>query len=456
MVVLKFGGSSVRDSAMINRVLDIAQPRLAEGLVLVSSACGKTTDRLVALGGLASAGDTPAVDRERNAIVSEHLQILTELAAGEPATDANRHIRDLESRLVTLLQEVLRNRELTPPQSDALLGFGERLSTTIIAAAAASRGLPVTLLDSSRVVRTDDAFGAARPDLETSSRLIRDAVTRRSGELYVAQGFIGSTSDGRVTTLGRGGSDFSATIYGAALAVEQVEIWTDVDGIMTADPRLIPGARTVHEISYNEAAELAYFGAKVVHPATMIPAVESRIPVLVCNTANPMGPRTRIIAEPAKPDLRAIAGRRGVTIVTLHSSRMLNATGFLSRMFEVFGRHGVSVDLIATSEVSVSVSIDAGAPSTAMVQELEQLGRVTVDTDKAVLSLVGEGRWKDPGLIRDVFDTLSSDGTDDRQQVEMVSLGSSDTNLSVVVPQVAYESLLRRLHARFFDISGRG
>ena len=456
MIVMKFGGSSVRDAEMITRVVDIAADRVSRGVLLVSSACGTTTDRLVTLGGLAAGGDEVAVEREREAILDEHLAMLAELATGDRADAARNGIKRLGDDLATLLQGILLVGDLSPRSSDALLGFGERLSTLIITASALTRGIPATLLDSSRLIRTDDSFGRARPDLTASRRLIAEAVPRRTGHLYIAQGFIGSRPDGTVTTLGRGGSDFSATIYGAALDAEQVEIWTDVDGIMTADPRLIPDARTVSEISYNEAAELAYFGAKVVHPSTMIPAVESGIPVLVCNTTNPDGPRTRISATTTRPDLRAIAGRRGVTIVSLHSSRMLNASGFLSSMFEVFARHNVSVDLIATSEVSVSVSIDAGSPSPAMIRELEALGRVTVDTDKAVLSLVGEGRWKDPHLIRDVFDALIGPGNDARgnvehEEVEMISLGSSDTNLSVVVPQSAYEALMSRLHARFFD-----
>ncbi|HKK49098.1 MAG TPA: aspartate kinase [Alkalispirochaeta sp.] len=453
MIVLKFGGSSVRDAEWIDRVLAIATERLEAAPVLVSSAMGKTTDRLVELGTLAVSGAADAVEESRTTLIGEHdaaLATLTRTLTPERREVWSGALTEIEEELRTLLHGIILIRDLSPRSTDTLLSFGERLSTTVIAAAAEARGIPTTLLDSRTLVRTDETFGNARPDLVATRSLIGAAVAPRPGHLFVTQGFIGSTASGNTTTLGRGGSDYSATIFGVSLGAERVEIWTDVDGIMTADPRRIPSARTIPEVSYNEAAELAYFGAKVVHPATMIPAVESDTPVVVCNTGNPTGPQTRITATPATTGLRALAGRGGVTIITLHSSRMLNAWGFLSRMFQVFEHHRVSVDLIATSEVSVSVSVDVPVPPTAMIDELEQLGRVTVDSDKAVVSLVGEGLWHDPALIRDVFSSLS-DSADHR--VEMISLGSSDTNLSVVVPSRIYASVLERLHRHFFDFS---
>ena len=453
MIVLKFGGSSVRDAEWIARVLEIAAGRLDEAPVLVSSAMGKTTDRLLELGALARTGDAAGLASARERLVAGHREAFA-TGAGPLSTDRyaawSETLETLISELETLLQGILLIRDLSPRSSDALLSFGERMATTVIAAAAEARGIPVTLLDSRALVRTDEEFGGARPDLDTTRSLIGAAVAPRPGHLYVAQGFLGSTAAGITTTLGRGGSDFSATIFGTALGATRVEIWTDVDGIMTADPRRIPRARTIPEVSYNEAAELAYFGAKVVHPATMIPAVESDIPVLVCNTGNPEGPQTRISASPDSLALRALAGRDGVTIITVHSSRMLNAWGFLSRMFQAFERHRISVDLIATSEVSVSVSVDVPQPPPALIEDLEQLGRVTVDAEKAVVSLVGERLWRDPSLIRDVFDALSDTVG---HRVEMISLGSSDTNLSLVVPQDTYDSVTTALHHRFFDFS---
>ncbi len=455
MVVLKFGGTSVRDAEWIGRALDIASSRLTEAAVMVSSAMGKTTDHLVALGKSAQRGASEEVDAGRCSIESSHRDTLQTLTPG--LSDSRRswwraRLDECLDELEALLRGVLLIRDVSPRSSDALLSFGERLSTIVIAAAAEARDIPTTLLDSRRLVHTDDGYGSARPDFDKTRDAIVEAVPKRPGLLYIAQGFLGSTGDGITTTLGRGGSDFSATIFGASLDADRVEIWTDVDGIMTADPRLIPHARTIPEVSYGEAAELAYFGARVIHPATMVPAVERKIPLIVCNTADPAGPQTRIVARPETTGLRAVAGRTGVTIITVHSSRMLNAWGFLSRMFRVFENHRVSVDLIATSEVSVSVSVDVPTPPSAMISELAELGRVTIDSDKAVVSLVGERLWRDPALIRDVFESVSRT---DGPHVEMVSLGSSDTNLSLVVPHHMYKPVIRQLHQRFFDFSAR-
>jgi aspartate kinase len=453
MIVLKFGGSSVRDAEWVRRVLAIAVDRLPEAPLLVSSAMGKTTDRLVALGTTAVSGDRPSVESDLQRLLQEHGAALEDLVAPLPSEQREPHrasLRLLGAELETLLHGIVLIRELSARSSDALLSFGERMATTVIAAGAAAEGIDATLLDSRALIRTDEEFGSARPDLPTTRSLIGAAVNPRPGHLYIAQGFLASTAGGTTTTLGRGGSDFSATIFGAALHAERVEVWTDVDGIMTADPRGIPSARTIPEISYNEAAELAYFGARVVHPSTMIPAIESEIPVLVCNTGNPEGPRTRITATAEVPRLKAIAGRTGVTIITVHSSRMLNAWGFLSRMFQLFERHRVSVDLIATSEVSVSVSVDVPSPPPKMIEELESLGRVSVDADKAVISLVGEHLWRNPAIIRDVFAALAVPAA---HRVEMISLGSSDTNLSVVVPSEGYHSAMKTLHRHFFDFS---
>ncbi|MCG8478704.1 MAG: aspartate kinase [Spirochaetales bacterium] len=454
MVVLKFGGTSVRDAEWIGRALDIAAARLDEAPVVVSSAMGKTTDHLVAAGEAARRGVSEEVDKIRSAIGASHRDALEAVTRTLPDTRRRRWRTRLDEcldELEVLLRGILLLRDVSPRSSDALLSFGERLSTIVIAAAAEERDVPTTLLDSRQLVHTDDEYGSARPDFAETRSSIIAAVSPTPGRLYIAQGFLGSTGDGITTTLGRGGSDFSATIFGASLGADRVEIWTDVDGIMTADPRLIAQARTIPEVSYGEAAELAYFGARVIHPATMVPAVEREIPLLVCNTADPTGPQTRIVARPETTGLRAVAGRTGVTIITLHSSRMLNAWGFLSRMFRVFESHRVSVDLIATSEVSVSVSVDVPTPPAAMIGELEELGRVTIDSDKAVVSLVGERLWRDPALIRDVFESVAhAEGP----HVEMISLGSSDTNLSLVVPHHMYEPVIRQLHQRFFDFSG--
>ena len=291
---------------------------------------------------------------------------------------------------------------------------------------------------------TDDSFSGAAPLFDRTNSKIRELVKPEKGTLIVAQGFIGRTTRGATTTLGRGGSDYSASIIGNALNAEEIQIWTDVNGIMTSDPRIVPDARTIDTISYSEAAELAYFGAKVVHPSTIQPAVEGNIPVLVKNTGDPDGPFTTIRTATGRKGITAIAGKKPITLINVSSSRMLNAYGFLNRIFAIFEKYRTSVDLIATSEVSVSMTIENESRIEAIIQELSGIGQAMVERKKAILCLVGQDLWKDPAFIARVFGAISD------TPVRMVSMGSSDINLSVVVPEERLEAGIRKLHGEFF------
>ncbi len=439
---MKFGGSSVQNAAMIRRVLSIVANALARAPVLVSSAMGKTTDALVDVATAATVGDWEAAVARIDQIESSHRQAAEELALA--TTPVSALLDGLFDELRSLAQGVFLIRECSPRSRDALLSFGERLSTAIIAAAATVTGIDTTLVDARRMVRTDANFGAAAPVVEETNRLVRSAVTPAPGRLVVTQGFIGSTEDGVTTTLGRGGSDYSATLIGAALDADVVEIWTDVSGIMTADPRVIPEAVSIATISYDEAAELAYFGAKVVHPSTIIPAVDRGIPVLVRNTMQPDALGTRIHTGVASSGVRAIASKSGVTLITVRSSRMLNAFGFLHALFEVFDAHRVSVDLVATSEVSVSMTVDRDAPVGRLLGDLERLGEVSIEHGKSIVCLVGRGLLQDAAFLSDVFGCVAP------SPVRMIALGSSDINLSLVVSDEHAQSVLRSLHAHLF------
>ncbi len=301
------------------------------------------------------------------------------------------------------------------------------------------------LLDSRKLVKTDDNFGEAAVDFPATNKTIADQVKLEKGKLFIAQGFIGSTSKGVTTILGRGGSDYSATVFGAALKVQAVQIWTDVDGIMTTDPRKVPTARSIPEISYEEAAELAYFGAKVVHPATIQPAVELGIPVWVRNTKNPSHPGTAILPKVKGQGVRAISGKKGITLITVSSSRMLNAYGFLSRIFQIFAKHQVPVDLVATSEVSVSMTIEDNRDLSAVSLELEAIGRVKIEKDCGILCLVGQSLWKDSVFLSRVFTVLPG------IPIKLISLGSSDSNLSLVVPLIYLDEAVTQVHHEFFS-----
>lgn len=450
MIVQKFGGTSVGSAKLINQVLDIAESRLERGVVLVASAMGKTTDALVRMGELAGIGDGRGAREELADLRTRHYDSLVDLMEVPLYEAAKQAVDALLGELESLLTGLILIKEISPRSMDTLLSFGERLSTTLIYYRAMQRGIDAVLLDSRQLVRTDDNYGQASVDLEATEVAIRAAVTRPQGLLYIAQGFIASDSDGVTTTLGRGGSDYSATLYGSALNAEEVEIWTDVTGIMTSDPRLIEGAKTIDELSYAEAAELSYFGAKVIHPSTIQPAVEKQIPVWVKNTSRPDEAGSRIHSEGGKRGIQAIAGKRNVTLITIHSSRMLNAYGFLKRIFEVFDQHKISVDLIATSEVSVSLTIEEAKPKDSQAIEaarvdLERFSTVTIERNKAIISLVGQDLWKQSKFTARVFAAIVD------IPVRMISLGSSDINLSLVVPEQKLESAIRSLHSALFE-----
>lgn len=444
MIILKFGGTSVRDAHWIGRAISIAEGQLDRDPVLVASAMGKTTDTLVELSELALSGKREEVTVTVDRVQRNHEAALSILAPGDSEThDA---LAALIQELRNLLQGVTLIRECSPRTQDALLSFGERLSTLLIAAGARARGIECRLHDSRTLLRTDSNFGSATPDMEETTTAFREAILGAEGTrvLHVLQGFIAADSAGVTTTLGRGGSDYTATIVGASLEAEEVQIWTDVDGIMSADPRVVEGARTLEEISYVEAAELAFFGARVVHPYTIQPAIERGIPVYVRNTERPELPGTRITGEFAERGVRAITVKRGITVITINSYRMLNAYGFLSRIFDVFARHHVSVDLVATSEVSVSMTVDTTDRIAEVVTALEEHGQAHVEDQKAIVSLVGKDLWKDSSVLARVFQTMEG------IPVRLISLGSSDTNLSLVVSEGDGVATVQRLHHAFF------
>lgn len=444
MIVQKFGGTSVGSARRINQVLDIAEKELHRGVVLVASAMGKTTDALLRMAGLAEQGEADSAGGELDNLRNMHYSALVDLLEvplyeeGKSAVD--RLFRELESLMygLSLIQEV------SPRSMDTLLSFGERLSTTLIYYRALQKGLNVHFIDSRQIIKTDNRHGKAGVLEEETRQAITTRIKTGPGLLFVAQGFIASDGEGSTTTLGRGGSDYSATIIGAALEAEEVQIWTDVNGIMTSDPRLIPNARTIGELSYDEAAELSYFGAKVIHPSTIQPAVEKRIPVWVKNTGDPQGPASRIHISGSNTGIQAIAGKKAVTLINVRSSRMLNAYGFLRRIFEVFETYCVPVDLVATSEVSVSLTIEDAERISEVKAALEEFSTVTVERDKAIISLVGQDLWKQSRFTARVFSALVD------IPVRMISLGSSDINLSLVVPEDQLDSAIQSLHDALF------
>jgi len=444
MIVLKFGGTSVQDAKAMNQALDITVPYLPQRPVLVSSAMSGVTNDLVSLIEAVRRQDSVGADHLIAQLESRHKAVLQDCAEGAIREEGRLRIESLFTDLKALVKGSILLNECSPRVHDAVLAMGELLSTSLLQSRCQQRGIPSTLLDARRLVVTDEAFGEAAVLHGPTREKIRAGVTPVAGHLLIVQGFIGATAQGVTTVLGRGGSDYSGSIFGAALDATEVQIWTDVDGIMTTDPRKVPSARSIPSITYAEAAELAFFGAKVVHPATIQPAVEKSIPVLVKNTKNPSHPGTVICKEAPGLGLRAIAGRKGATLVTVSSSRMLNAYGFLRRIFEIFDRHKVSVDLVATSEVSVSMTLEDKRDLSPLVADLETLGAVKVETNVAILCLVGQELWKDNRLVARVFDAIPD------LPVRMISLGSSEINLSMVLRASDLDAAVAAVHKAFF------
>ena len=444
MRVMKFGGTSLASAELLDGAIEIAAGALEEGVVLVASAMGGTTDHLQQAAHAAGRGEGQQADTVVERLAGEHRAAAAVLLDGTEQARVAAELQELFAELRSIVTGMVLLKQWTPRSNDAILGFGERAVTVLLAARARQRGIATRLLDCRTLIATDDHFTHANVVQPETSRRIRERARPAAGELLVAQGFIAATAEGIPTTLGRGGSDYTATLFGAALEAGEVIIWTDVTGIMTCDPRLVAGARTLHRISYQEAAELAYFGARVIHPATIQPAVQGGIPVAVRNTRQPQAAGTSIVAQ-AEAGAKAIACKRGITLINVTSSRMLLAYGFLRRIFEIFEHHRTAVDLVATSEVSVSMTIDDPTRLDPIVAELEEIGSVSVDGDAGLVSIVGQNLWEQPGFLAGVISAL------DGVPLKMMCLGSSDINLSLVVADAATETAVHSLHRNFFE-----
>lgn len=450
MIVCKFGGTSVQDAQAMERVASIVGQRLKDQPIVVASAMGKTTNSLLAAAQAAAEGRREeALDqlaKLKDKVVREAQKLGIAASKDEVYETISAHFKEMGSLVKGL--SVL--GELTPRSLDAMASFGERLSTLILANFFETRGIPSQLMDARRCIITDDNFTRATPLFDKTDASIREHVlpVLESGKVPVLQGFIGSTRKGITSTIGRGGSDYSAAIIGAALHADDIQIWTDVDGIMTTDPALVPEARRVKAISFNEAAELAYFGARVLHPATILPAVRKNIPIHVLNSYKPEQDGTLITqgAPPCENPVKSIAYKKGITIINITSTRMLMAHGFLKRIFEIFDQHAIPVDVVSTSEVSVSLTLDNNISKLEnIVEDLEKIGGVTVATGKAIVCCVGDNLRNTPGVA-----SLAFSGVKDIN-VHMISQGASAINITFVIDEERLLQAVRSLHGVFFQ-----
>ena len=457
VVVMKFGGSSVVDATAIGRVMSIVEGERSRGRspVVVVSALGGVTDRLLALAEAARTGNANGeVEEGVAALHRRHVDEAARLGADAdgallPAVD--RHFDDLRGALETIGHR----RAADPVLLDVIAAAGELLSSRLVAAAMTARGLPAAWVDARQAIITNDTHMCAAPLMDETAVAAVAAVSPllTDGAIPVLGGFVGCTADGVTTTLGRGGSDYSASLVGAAIHAAEIQIWTDVDGMLTADPRIVDDAEVVPHLSFAEAAELAYFGAKVLHPSTIFPAVSRNIPVRILNSHRPERPGTLITADPPPADrhrpFAALACKRGITILDITSTRMLMAHGFLRRVFEAFEVNATAVDVVTTSEVSVSVTIDDNRRGADIVAALLEIAEVTVEEQMAILTVVGDRLTTHSALAARIVGALTG------FPLRMVSQAASRRNVTIVLPEASLAPAMRHLHRELFAGASR-
>lgn len=444
MLVKKFGGTSVGSADMIKKVQNIVSYD-KNGVIVVVSAVSKMTDKLVSLVDNLIHNDILFANNDLKIIGNKHKEIVKELGIESQTIN---YINKIIQILKNIVESVSNKIDLTDNQKDVILSSGELLSSYIICEYFKSCGINSAFLDSREIIKTNSDFMNAEVQLDVTKFHTEHKIKglQENHDIIVMGGFIGSDEKGRTTTLGRGGSDFTASIIAWALNAEKIEIWTDVDGIMSIDPKLNKNALRILRLSYDEAAELAYFGAKVLHPKTIGPAIKSKIPVIVKNTFNPKLKGTWIQdSEENKKIIKAVSYWDNVTVINIKSNRMLGAYGFLNKVFEIFKNYKTPVDLIATSEVSLSLTIDNDANLSNIILELEKFSNVSIHTNHSIISAIGDGIKETSGIASRFFGTLKD------INIKMVSIGASEVNLSIVVHQADLERSLELLHNEFFD-----
>lgn len=438
MIVMKFGGTSLKTPDTINTAMEIIRARLADRPVVVVSAHAGVTNMLFGLADDAVKGRHDTFDLRQ-----AHYSLMD--ALGLERSVIQRDMDEIEE----LLKGISYVKELTPRSLDYVVSFGEKFSTKIIAAHFTRNGLPAEAVNAYDLgLVTDSNFGAANP-LPQSDAAIAENIAKFTDRVPVITGYIAKDEDGDITTLGRSGSDFTASIIGAAVGAQEIQIWTDVDGVMTADPRTVPNAATVSRLSFEEASELAYYGGRVIHPSTLVPAVRKDIPVRVLNTYRPEHPGTVILrhCEPSPGTVKSVAYKKDLTLINVISTRMLLQHGFMAKLFEILNRHRIVIDMISTSEVSVSMTTNTRhALLKGAAKELSEYAETRVESEKAIICVVGEGIRRDARAPGAVFHALAEEGIN----IHMISQGATKINIAFLVDNADAEKAVRVLHERFF------
>lgn len=449
MIVMKFGGTSVADSSAINRAISIIESRLEQQPVVVVSAMSKVTDALTRISAAARAQDERATAALLEQLRSRHIAVASELlhSRAHYLMEAISEVNTICDYLDKVVTAVCAIGELSARSEAIILSHGEILSSTIIHYALCARGIDTARVDARQLIVTAGPTLKAEPLFDEIARRVPEVigVAMQGRQAVITQGFIAATADGEPTVLGRGGSDYTASLLGMALGATCIEIWTDVDGVRTADPRLVPDTQCLSRISYEEAAEMAHFGAKVLHPLTIEPAIIKGIPLCVLNSLNPEHPGSAIMPGDKIADgAKAVSWKENIVLVNVFSPHMINASGFSQKVFEVFARYGISVDLISTSEANISVTIDGLVDITQAVSDLSGFAQVKVYTDKSQVSVIGKNIINHDCMIQLVAEALRG------YRIYMVSQGAAFINFSFVVDRDKLAPIVTSLHNRLF------
>ena len=447
---MKFGGTSVANFEAITRAIFIVGGRLDKKPVVVVSALSKVTDLLYRISDAAAARNSSEARALMSELRTRHVNLASDLLEQSPALKENAvaRVNSICDSLEELVNAVCAVGELSDRNKAIIISNGELLSSTIICFVMNAKGIRTNFIDARKMMITSNEYLKAEPDVNEISARVPEIVGEafKGMDAVITQGFIGSNHSGEQTVLGRGGSDYSASLIGMALDAECIEIWTDVDGVRTADPRRVPNTKYLEKISFEEAAEMAHFGAKVLHPLTIEPAVKKNIPLYVLNSMNPSGKGTAILRNELIEDgVKSVSFKENIKVINIFSMRMINTSGFLRRVFEIFSENKVSVDLISTSEANISVTVDAGEKIDKTVAELSEFCDVIVDDDKAQVSVIGKNIVRLNGMLKKTFMPLK------RCNVYMISQGASFVNISFVVDREELTEVVQDLHDHLFD-----
>lgn len=449
MIVTKFGGTSVGSAEAIARTISIIRTKLPQKPVVVVSAMTKMTNLLYRIADTAASGDADALQELLDQLRNHHVTTAETLLEGhvEYMLNTISRINEICDALEVFTKAVCVLKEVSPRSKAIIIGNGEILSSTIIYYTMNAYGIKTGFIEARQMIITDENHLKAEPDKAAICQLAPKVINTafEQNDAVITQGFVASSRSGEPTVLGRGSSDYTASLIGMAIEASAIEIWTDVNGVLTADPRVVPDALRLHKISYEEAAEMAHFGAKVLHPMTIEPAIRKNIPIYVLNSMQPENEGTVIRSnELIEPGVKSVSSKSDITVVDIFSPKMVNVSGFLGMVFEIFRRHNVSVDLISTSEASISVTVEAGQNLNGVVEELKGFSEVHVRMDKAQVSVVGKELNSVPGIFGKIFSALKD------RNIYMASQGASNINISLVVDKDVIDDVVRDIHHSIF------